>query len=185
MRIKTTGLATIPQHLRLQRGASLLEGIAYLGIAAIVVLGAVSLLTSAFGSAQSNRTSEEMTAIRTAVRKLYMGQQYAPAGSLNASAIQAGVFPATLVTGAGAGAVTNAWGGNVIVTGAGSTFTVSYAAVPQDVCITTLSTASGWTQVSVNAGAAITAFPISPSAAAGAAACTNAAGGNTIVFTAI
>ena len=33
---------------RHQRGASLLEGIAYLGIAAIVILGAVSLLTGAF-----------------------------------------------------------------------------------------------------------------------------------------
>ncbi|MBC7413962.1 MAG: pilus assembly protein, partial [Herminiimonas sp.] len=54
-----TALKLITRNYRVnesrQRGASLLEGIAYLGIAAIVILGAVSLLTGAFGSAQSNR----------------------------------------------------------------------------------------------------------------------------------
>ena len=59
-------------RLARQRGASLLEGIAYLGIAAIVVLGAVSLLTGAFGSAKANQTTEEVVAIRTSVRKLYL-----------------------------------------------------------------------------------------------------------------
>ena len=39
---------------RRQAGASLLEAIAYLGIAAIVILGAVSLLTAP--SAAPNRT---------------------------------------------------------------------------------------------------------------------------------
>lgn len=183
MRIKTAPLAFVPQHLSRQRGASLLEGIAYLGIAAIVVLGAVSLLTSAFGSAQSNRTSEEVTAVRTAVRKLYMGQPYT-AGPLNASALQAGVFPSTLKT-QPPGAVINSWGGNVVLTGAGSTFTISYGAMPLDVCIATLSSASGWTQVAVNGAAAITTFPITPDIAAGATGCTNAAAGNAVVFTAI
>ena len=51
-----------------QRGASLLEAIAYLGIAAVVVLGAVSLLNGAFGSAKSNQTNEEVVALRTPVR---------------------------------------------------------------------------------------------------------------------
>lgn len=178
MRINQATSPLVPQHLPRQRGASLLEGIAYLGIAAIVVLGAVSLLTSAFGSAQSNRTSEEMTAIRTAVRKLYMGQPYT-AASLNASALQAGVFPSTLKTTAG-GAVKNAWDGDVVVTGATGTFTVSYANVPQDVCVTTLSTASGWTQVVVDA-TTISTFPISPATAGGACA----AAGSKVTFTAI
>jgi hypothetical protein len=181
MRIKKTNLTSVPPYLPRQRGASLLEGIAYLGIAAIVVLGAVSLLTNAFGSAESNRTSEEVTSIRTAVRKLYMGQPYT-AAVLNPTVSSAGVFPATLQSGA-LGAVTNAWGGAVVVTGTGPTFTVSYAAVPQDVCITTLSTASGWTQVAVNGAAPLQQFPITPATAAGATGCGLPA--NTIVFTAI
>ena len=81
IKMKNTTSAGPGQRLARQRGASLLEGIAYLGIAAIVVLGAVSLLTGAFGSAKANQTTEEVVAIRTAVRKLYIGQTY-PVGSL-------------------------------------------------------------------------------------------------------
>jgi hypothetical protein len=59
---------------RAQRGATLLEAIAYLGIAAIVVIGAIALLNGAFSSASSNQTAEQVTAIQTGIKKLYMGQ---------------------------------------------------------------------------------------------------------------
>lgn len=78
-----------------QRGASLLEGIAYLGIAAVVVLGAVSLLGGAFSSAKSNQATEEAVAMRTAVRKLYIGQSY-PVESLVPTLIAANAIPSTL-----------------------------------------------------------------------------------------
>ncbi|GAA4023197.1 type 4 pilus major pilin [Actimicrobium antarcticum] len=162
-----------------QRGASLLEGIAYLGIAAIVVLGAVSLLTGAFSSAQSNRVVEEVISIRTGVKKLYMGQASSyGAVSLNANLISANVFPATLAVGAGA-AVTNTWGGTVTVTGAGSAFTIAYTLVPTDACINIISGASGWTSIA-SGGAGITVFPATPAAAA--LECTGAAA-NTITWT--
>ncbi|MEA3119675.1 MAG: hypothetical protein QOI13_2945, partial [Paraburkholderia sp.] len=57
-----------------QRGASLLEAIAYLGIAAIVVIGAVALLNGAFNSAGTNELAEQVNSIQTGVKKLYMGQ---------------------------------------------------------------------------------------------------------------
>jgi hypothetical protein len=172
----------IPQHLPRQRGASLLEGIAYLGIAAIVILGAVSLLTGAFGSAESNRTSEEVTAIRTAARKLYMGQGYGTA-SMNAPLATAGAFPGTLTINSTSGAVTNGWNGAVTVTGAGGTFTIEYAAVPQDVCISTLVSAAGWQ--SIKAGtASITSFPVSPTTAQTSCAGTGTTG-NDLTFTSI
>ncbi|MFS2008014.1 type 4 pilus major pilin [Duganella sp. CT11-25] len=168
------------RHPRRQRGASLLEAIAYLGIAAIVILGAVSLLTGAFSSAQSNQAGEEVTAIRTAVRKLYMGQGYG-AAALNATLRTAGAFPGTLAVTA-AGVATNVWGGNVVVTGNTGTFTISYPGLPQDVCVSTLVGASGWQSIASNGAAGIVAFPVTPAIAAGACN-VNAAAGNTLVFT--
>ncbi|MES2742988.1 MAG: type 4 pilus major pilin [Pseudomonadota bacterium] len=131
---------------RRQRGASLLEVIAYLGIAAIVVLGAVSLLTSAFSNAQANRTLEEVVALRTGVKRLYMGQtaNYGDA-SITAQAINAGVVPATLTH--TANTITNAWNGTVTITGATNVFRIAYANVPQAACIALLSGATGWSSV--------------------------------------
>ncbi|MGH8808977.1 MAG: type 4 pilus major pilin [Noviherbaspirillum sp.] len=148
-------------RLSLQRGASLLEGIAYLGIAALVILGAVSLLTSAFGNAQSNRTSEETIALRTAIRKLFSGQTY-PGSDTNLlpTLVAAKAVPSTLNVGAN-NAVTNTWSGTVAVTGQGATFTVSYANVPQDVCVNMLSGAAGWVKVK-NGGVEKTSNPLSP-----------------------
>ncbi len=170
---------TVPQNLHQQRGASLLEGIAYLGIAAIVILGAVSLLTGAFSSAQSNQANEETTAIRTAVRKLYLGQGYT-AGSMNETLQKARAFPGTLTSGA-TGSMTNVWGGAVVVTGATGNFTISYDDVPQDVCVNTLVSASGWQSVKIDARTAVTSFPVSPATAG--AECANKE--NLMVFTSL
>ncbi|WP_051516832.1 type 4 pilus major pilin [Herbaspirillum sp. RV1423] len=163
-----------------QRGASLLEGIAYLGIAAIVVLGAVSLLTGAFGSAKSNQATEEVVAIRTAVRKLYIGQSY-PTASLLAPLLAANAIPGTLARDVTAGTVTNSWGGSVTVTGTSTGFVVTYNSVPQDVCVNMLSGSNGWTQIA-QGGTTITTFPVTVNAATGLCSVTGAAG-NTITFT--
>ncbi|MFB9241732.1 pilus assembly protein [Massilia antarctica] len=165
---------------RRQNGASLLEAIAYLGIAAIVILGAVSLLTGAFSSAQSNQACEEVTAIRTAVRKLYMGQGYGSA-ALNQTLKTAGAFPGTLAV-TSTGTATNVWGGNVVVTGTGGSFTIAYPGLPQDVCLATLVGASGWQSIAAPGSASITTFPITPAAAATACS-VSAAGGNALTFT--
>lgn len=170
--------STIRTHLQRQQGASLLEGIAYLGIAAIVVLGAVALLGGAFASANTNRAYEEVTAIRTGVKKLYMSQaaQYGTV-DMNAQLITARVFPGTLaqVT----PNVFNAWNGAVNVVGATAEFTISYANVPQDVCISMVSSSSNaWVNVNINAGAVVVP-PITPAVAT--ARC-NSANANTIVW---
>lgn len=145
-----------------QRGASLLEGIAYLGIAALVVLGAVSLLTGAFSSAQSNRAAEEIVSIRTGVKKLYMGQANSyVAGLLTKQLITAKVLPTTLSPDSTGTTLTNAWGGGVVITGATADFTISYDKVPQDGCIGMLSGASGWTKVA-SGTVSVISFPVTP-----------------------
>ncbi|MFT5590374.1 MAG: hypothetical protein ACI9ZF_002559 [Bradyrhizobium sp.] len=172
---------------RHQRGASLLEGIAYLGIAAIVILGAISLLTGAFSSAQANRLAEEVLSIRTGVKKLYMGQSNtygaAAAAPLNLLVANAGVFPATVAVIPATGAATNAWGGAVTVTGQIATFDLTYTAVPRDICILALSGASGW--LNIGAGAAGATAVVGPPLTAVTPANADAAcvaGANTIIW---
>lgn len=176
-------LPSVQQKLACQRGASLLEGIAYLGIAALVVLGAVSLLTGAFGSAKSNQTSEEVIALRTAVRKMYTGQQYNADLLMMANVVTANAIPNTLVV-AGPATVNNSWGGTVTVAGAtATTFTITYTNVPQDVCVNVVSGANGWTRISGAADAnPITVFPATASNAT--TLCAAAGNANTIIFTA-
>jgi PilS N terminal len=152
---------------RVQQGTSLLEGIAYLGIAATIIVGAAALLTNAFSAVRSNRSKEELSAISTGVKRLYMGQTTFPADAMNAQLVSAGVFPSTLTV-AGADVVTNSWGGAVLVNGGvNGNFLVSYAAVPRNVCVELASGAGQWDSVSVDGGAAL-ASPVSPAAAAGA-----------------
>ena len=143
--------------LHRQHGASLLEGIAYLGIAAIVVMGAISLLTGAFSSAKSNQANEEVIGLRTAVRKLYMGQTY-PTTDVVSTLITAKATPGTLAN--DGSTLKNSWGGTVAIVGSGTGFTITYPSVPKDVCVSMLSGTNGWTSVNANAGTAVTAFPV-------------------------
>ncbi|AOK62773.1 type 4 pilus major pilin [Burkholderia ubonensis] len=149
---------------RKQRGASLLESIAYLGVAAIVIVGAIALLGSAFSSANTNRLAQELNAIQTGTRKLYMGQMnnYGT-GSMNANLIAAKVFPGTLTQDSSNGTVLNTWGGTVTVTGVTGTFTVGYTKVPKEVCINTLTAGGNWQSATV--GQKVINYPISPSVA--------------------
>jgi hypothetical protein len=162
-----------------QRGASLLEAIAYLGVAAIVVIGAVSLLNGAFSSASTNQLAEQVNAIQTGVKKLYMGQTNGYSGINNTTLASAAVFPSTIPV--SNGSAVNTWGGavNVASSGDGSgTFTISYANVPQSVCINAVSAGGSWTAVSVNGTAA--QLPVTPDNAQKACSSSTA---NTIVWT--
>ncbi|MGF6612957.1 X-X-X-Leu-X-X-Gly heptad repeat protein [Paraburkholderia sp. WSM4175] len=155
-----------------QRGASLLEAIAYLGIAAIVVIGAVALLNGAFTSAGTNELAEQVNAIQAGVKKLYMGQANGYTSISNSVLSSAGVFPSTIpVSGANANA-TNTWGGSVAVTSPSTgTFQIEYQQVPQAVCINTVTAGGSWISVQVN-GVSATPPPMTPAAAQGA--CTSA-----------
>ena len=167
-------------HLHRQRGASLLEAIAYLGVAALVVLAAVSLLQNAFGSARSNQTTEEITGLRTNVRKMYAGQSYDDA-TMQANLITAKAIPNTLTLGAN-DTITNTWGGAVAVAKVdAASFKVTYNSVPQDVCMSVVSGATGWTKIADGAGN--NPIAVFPAPAASAAALCNAAT-NVVVFTA-
>jgi X-X-X-Leu-X-X-Gly heptad repeat protein len=146
-----------------QRGASLLEAIAYLGIAAIVVIGAVALLNGAFSSAGTNELAEQVNAIQTGVKKLYMGQTNGYTGVTNDVLASAGVFPSTVPV--NGGTATNTWGGTVNVTGVTTgTFQIDYTNIPTAVCINAVTSGGSWTSISVN-GTAVTTLPLTPTQA--------------------
>ncbi|HYD63742.1 MAG TPA: type 4 pilus major pilin [Noviherbaspirillum sp.] len=170
-----------PNYVFRQRGASLLEGIAYLGIAAIVILGAVSLLVSGFTSAQTNRTNEELTGLRTATQKVFMNQGGYGTGNITDTLIAARAQPTSLTIGGNAPnrTLTNAWNGGVTVTGVNAQFTVQYTGVPEEVCVNLLMGTNGWVSVVTGANNVRNAFPITPAQAD--ADC--AAGANTITWT--
>lgn len=165
--------------MRKMRGVSLLEAIAYLGVAATIIIGAVALLSNAFSGARSNRAQEELAAISTGVKRLFMSQAGAfGTGSLNAQLATAKIFPSTLsVSG---DQVLNAWNGAVTVTGNTSVFQISYGNVPQDSCVELLSTSHQFLTVAANSGSALTP-PVTLAQAA--AQCTEAQA-NTVVWTA-
>ncbi len=161
-----------------QHGASLLESIAFLGVAAIVILGAVALLLGSFSSANVNRAAQEVSSIRTGVKKLFMGQSASyGTGTLNATLVSAKVFPTTLSVDA-SNNVYNTWNGAVSVDGANANFTITYANVPADVCINLASMNGDWLGLQVN-GSNL-ALPVTPTAAQ--AACNASA--NTLIWTA-
>lgn len=173
-------------HAYRQRGASLLEGIAYLGIAAVVVIGAVALMRGAFSSAQSNSLLQDAISLRTNIRKLYMGQGGTPYTNIAlGTLVSAQAFPASVATVVGPpAAATNTWNGAITVAaaGGGTQFSFTYNNVPQDVCINALSGSTGWTGITVNNNAQIILFPVTPAAAV--TACSTAGATNTITWTA-
>ncbi|HYS66928.1 MAG TPA: type 4 pilus major pilin [Paraburkholderia sp.] len=165
-----------------QHGASLLEAISYLGIAAIVVIGAVALLSSAFSSASTNSVNEQVSAIQSGVKKLYMGQSASYTGLTNSVLASAGVFPASLTPSSDANAtITNTWNGTVTVAAAAAAneFTITYTSVPQSVCVNSVTAGGSWASVSVN-GTAYTTMPVTPANASTACSSTDS---NTIIWT--
>lgn len=137
-----------------ERGATLLEAIAFLGVAAIVMLGALSLFGNSFTTASSSRLVQETNAIATGVKALYSSPGTGGYANLTmADLYNAQVFPSTLqATNSGGNVtVTNQWGGAVTVTvGANSLPVLTYKNVPQSVCISTLVASNNWLSITVN-----------------------------------
>lgn len=152
---------------RLQKGASLLEGIAYLGIAAIVVIGAIALLNTAFSSSNANDVNSQLSAIQTATRKLFMTTQgnYGTT-DITQTLITAKAFPSTLAV--GASSVKAPWNGGVTVSGSnsGQNFTITYTNLPADICVNAMTaTSDGWVSVTGPADQKAQKPPITPAVA--------------------
>jgi PilS N terminal len=155
-----------------QRGISLVEALAFLGVAAVVIFGAISLVTTADDSAGIERARTEIAAIRISIKKLltppYGNGSIGEPEALTAQLLNASVFPDTLVIDTTSGAVKNRWGGNVKIFAIPGRFWISYASVPREICMGLVSGASGWYSISVNSGGTwgtVLSFPVPASEA--------------------
>lgn len=167
------------QRLRsgLQSGATLLEAIGFLGVAAVVITAVGAMIAFAFYDAQINQIDVEVVKIRNNVKRIYSlsSISFPPAGTMTQSLITSKAFPDTLAVDSSANTVTNVFGGSVTVDGSGSSFNVTYNGVPNDACVQLLASAAGWESIFIN-GSITSVTGIN----AAAAACT--ADSNTIVW---
>ena len=160
-----------------QAGATLMEIIAYLAIAGVVVVGAVALFGSASASERATAMQRDISALQAATRSLYAGQGGYGAGSINQVLVSAKKIPSTLnVT--GTNKINHRDNGEFTITGANQTFTIAVTKVAKEICIPLLTNASGWGKVKVGTAADITAFPITPTQAE-----TSCQADNTVTFT--
>ncbi|PLY99999.1 pilus assembly protein [Burkholderia sp. WAC0059] len=146
-----------------QFGLTLLEAVAFLGIAAVVLVGTVAFIGHAATAASANHLALEVNAIETNLRSLFLANGNGGYSALQqestAALANAGVFPKSLQIGTSDGTTTvyNAWGGTVTVgTGVAPSGdddympVVTYTNVPQDVCTRVLTMGGNWRYINVN-----------------------------------
>lgn len=142
-----------------QRGATLLEALAFLGIAAVVVVGALAMYRGAQGSAQSNEMVRSVTGLRSALKTMFATQgRYGSATwsptvatqALNRAVIQSGSLPDS-VRATAAGDIFDLYTGQIRIDGDEGTFWVRYERVPKDVCMKAgANTDTSWVGLAVN-----------------------------------
>ncbi|PLY99998.1 hypothetical protein CY652_23335 [Burkholderia sp. WAC0059] len=191
----------VPRQRSRQRGLTLLEAIAVLGIAAIVLVGAISLFHNATTAASASRLVDEVTGIENNVRSLstsandgvaqilYASSQSSQAqtGALMTQLAEANVFPQTLEvsTVGNTTNVTDEWGGSVLVSPSqtvSNQLAVSFLIVPPDVCTRALIAPGDWLAVSVNGDGAVSTFTSTPSLAQAQTACDTSTGFNIVTW---
>jgi Tfp pilus assembly protein PilW len=138
-------------HHSRQAGATLLEALAFLGIAAIIVVGAISMFKTAQGSSQANAMLQQITGMKSTIRVLY-ATQASYAGLSDAMLIAGKAVPDTLrITG---GQIFSSFGGRVYVQHDGAMadgYSIVYGEVPSDVCIKVLSQSQkNWHHIDVD-----------------------------------
>ena len=173
---------------RKQAGVTLIEAASTLGLFALLVGGALMMFGSSNNSQGASQHTAEATGLRLAMKQMFNGQgNYGSAtatyASANGTLVTANKVPSTMS--ASGTTITNKWGGTVAVMGNNVQFYVSTASVPQDVCVTMVSTAiqQGWSTVGAGGaypGTNNSTSAVSPSTAASTYC---AAGGNTLYLT--
>jgi prepilin-type N-terminal cleavage/methylation domain-containing protein len=101
------------------RGLTLIEVLLALGIAAVVIVGAVAFYNNASNTTKMNEAKAQIQTIGGGIKTLY-----------------AGIAPQNAIDG---NQLINPWGGATIVSGAARTFEIRMEEVPNDACVNILS----------------------------------------------
>lgn len=164
-----------------EKGLTLMEMLAYLVIAIMIIVGSVAMWKTVSASSKEKTAMSQVMAIQTSYRGYYSSQTDYGTGDMTEIGVSSGIFPTDLKISGSAGAhtVKNGWSGVVTITasGSGATFDISFSGIPKESCNKIAVLKSDWLAVSVN-GTALT-LPVTPATAM--AACT--ATTNTLVYT--
>lgn len=121
-----------------QRGATMIELVFFLVGALTVVVGAIVLYRTVQLSQNTNELTRSVVSVQTGVRGLYQSSRDFGSADITGTLIAAGGAPGNLVGDAdGDGSddeLIHAWGGEMIITGAGPGFFVDVESVPAEAC---------------------------------------------------
>lgn len=118
------------------RGLTLIEGLLFLGIAAIVIVSAVAFYNNASNSSKMNQAQTQIQAYISGVKTLYASRD-SYASVSNALVITAGKAPENAIR--GANGLRNPWGGATNITGSNNYFEIEMDSLTDDVCTSVLS----------------------------------------------
>lgn len=155
------------------RGLTLIEALLFLGIAAVVIVGAVAFYNNASNTTKLNAAKTQLQAIGGGIQSLYASQSSYTTVTTSL-VVNAGLAPQNTVSG---NALVNPWGGTIVVTGAARTFDVEYTAIPSDACVNFLSAGltseGGIIRVQVNGSSNFTTDPNPAQAVSACSGATN------------
>lgn len=115
-----------------QAGASLVEAVLFLVIAAVILIGVFALFSGAFSSSKVQTEMSYMQTLAGDVESLYATNHDYGTADITATLTSTKSAPSPMIVGA---TLVNSWGGQVTVTGASTDFVISSAGVPQKECI--------------------------------------------------
>lgn len=168
-----------PVHVLRQRAVTLMELIASVAVAAVLVVGALTMYSAAAANSNATQLLRDVNGLGAGIKSLFAGQPTFGGGvGLNEAVTVSKAVPANWRTsGAGIWAnITTNFGGDVSIMGqtysAGRGFSISISKIPNDVCVNLLPKIGkdwGAVMIAADAGVRITltqAIPIPPSFAA-------------------
>lgn len=162
-----------------QRGATMLEIMAWLAIAALIIGGAIAMIASGWSSSKETKEGEHVTTLIANTKKLQSVSGYGASGTnLVPSLIATNGVPGDMTV--SGNTLVNRYGGTVTVASTGLGYTVTTPGLPTNACIAVAKSVSsaGGVTTKINSGSASTT-PVDTATAT--AACTSAT--NSLAFT--
>ncbi|MDH0794619.1 type 4 pilus major pilin [Stenotrophomonas maltophilia] len=162
-----------------QQGATVLEIMAWMAIAALIIGGAIAGIASGWSSYKENKEGDHVTALIANTKKLQSVSGYGASGTnLVPSLIATNGVPGDMTV--SGNTLTNRYGGTITVVSTGLGYTVTSPGLPANACIAVAKSVSsaGGVTTKINSGSASTT-PVDTVTAT--AACTSAT--NSLAFT--
>lgn len=126
-----------PETLK-ERGATLIEAVLFTVIALGLIAGGIAFFEQASTSAKTNDAVRMIASLQSQVRALFQSQPEFGSSDVTALLISSNAVPSAMVQDSdddGAyDSIINAFGGEVVVTGVGSQFSIEMTDLPVDVC---------------------------------------------------